>query len=111
MEAVHFGAGNIGRGFIGETLAEYGLQIHFVDVNETIIHALKLRGEYTNSLAAPGEKKILVEHVDGLNNAQDPEAVVKEFATADLVTTAIGPKILPNFAPLIETGLTARAAE
>ncbi|KMO61327.1 mannitol-1-phosphate 5-dehydrogenase, partial [Lacticaseibacillus rhamnosus] len=110
MEAVHFGAGNIGRGFIGETLAANGFKINFVDVNETIINALNQRGEYTITLAAPGEKKIHVDNVDGLNNAKDPEAVVKAIAQADLVTTAIGPKILPIIAPLIAQGLQARAA-
>lgn len=110
MEAVHFGAGNIGRGFIGETLAANGFKINFVDVNETIINALNQRGEYTITLAAPGEKKIHVDNVDGLNNAKDPEAVVKAIAQADLVTTAIGPKILPIIAPLIAQGLQARDA-
>ncbi len=89
MEAVHFGAGNIGRGFIGETLAANGFKINFVDVNETIINALNQRGEYTITLAAPGEKKIHVDNVDGLNNAKDPEAVVKAIAQADLVTTPL----------------------
>lgn len=110
MEAVHFGAGNIGRGFIGETLAANGFKIHFVDVNETIIDALNQRGEYTITLAAPGEKQIHVANVDGINNGKDPDAVVKAIVGTDLVTTAIGPKILPFIAPLIAQGIEARKA-
>ena len=90
MDAVHFGAGNIGRGFIGETLASNNFAIHFVDVNATIIVALNERHEYDIELAAPGQQQIHVEHVDGLNNQQQPQAVVQAIAQTDLVTTAIG---------------------
>src|SRR5699024_85337 len=37
-----------------------------------------------------------------------PEAVQKAIAEADLVTTAIGPSILPKIAPLIAEGLKFR---
>lgn len=110
MRAIHFGAGNIGRGFIGETLAANGFGIDFVDVNETIINALNERGEYDIQLAAPGQKKIHVSNVDGINNGKNPEKVVEAIKTTDMITTAIGPKILDIIAPLIAEGLTARVA-
>lgn len=109
MKAVHFGAGNIGRGFIGETLAANGFSIDFVDVNSTIIDALNQRHEYDIELAAASHEKIHVANVDGLNNKDHPEAVVAAIEKTDLVTTAIGPKILPFIAPLIADGIKARA--
>ena len=108
MRAVHFGAGNIGRGFIGETLAANGFSIAFVDVNEKIIDELNKRHEYTIELAAVGQKKIKVNNVKGINNSKNPEQVINEIAQADLVTTAIGPKVLQFIAPLIAQGIVAR---
>lgn len=108
MRAVHFGAGNIGRGFIGETLAANGFSIAFVDVNEKIIDELNKRHEYTIELAAVGQKKIKVNNVKGINNSKNPEQVINEIAQTDLVTTAIGPKVLQFIAPLIAQGIVAR---
>lgn len=109
-KAVHFGAGNIGRGFIGEILFENGFEIAFVDVNETIIDALNARGSYEIEIAEDGQRRIPVSGVRGINNAKNPEAVVAAIAETDLVTTAIGPNILPFIAPLIAQGIEARQA-
>jgi len=108
MKAVHFGAGNIGRGFIGEILHRNNIDITFVDVNDTIIAALKERGAYTIELADSTHEQLTVTHVTGLNNQTEPEKVVEAIQTADLLTTAIGPAILPHIAPLIAEGIEAR---
>ncbi|MGT2811422.1 mannitol-1-phosphate 5-dehydrogenase [Streptococcus minor] len=109
-KAVHFGAGNIGRGFIGEILFENGFEIAFVDVNDTIIDALNARGSYEIEIAEEGQRHISVSGVRGINNAKNPEAVVAAIAEADLVTTAIGPNILPFIAGLVAQGIEARQA-
>lgn len=109
-KAVHFGAGNIGRGFIGEILFENGFEIAFVDVNEAIINALNERGSYEIEIAEEGQRRIAVSGVRGINNRLHPEAVVAAIAEADLVTTAIGPNILPHIAPLVAQGIEARRA-
>lgn len=108
MRDVHFGAGNIGRGFIGEILFQNDFNITFVDINATLIDALKERGTYEIELADASKERITVTGVTGLNNQTDPAAVIQAVAEADLVTTAIGPNVLPFIAELIAKGLQIR---
>ncbi|MFD2728473.1 mannitol-1-phosphate 5-dehydrogenase [Enterococcus camelliae] len=108
MQATHFGAGNIGRGFIGEILANNGFAIHFVDINETIIDALSERKGYTIELAEEAHRTIKVSNVDGINNQTNPDAVVDAVFESEIVTTAIGPTILPFIAELIAKGIQKR---
>ena len=41
-----YGAGNIGRGFIGQTFSLAGYKVGFIDVNMTLIDRLNADGEY-----------------------------------------------------------------
>lgn len=107
-KAVHFGAGNIGRGFIGEILSESGFEIDFVDINEQVIDELKRRQQYDIELAEEEKRRIHIEHVNGINNHMEPHKVIEAIQIADIITTAIGPNVLPHIASLIAEGIKAR---
>lgn len=109
MKAVHFGAGNIGRGFIGALLNRAGYEVIFADVNEAIINELNARNEYTVTLASEEGGKEHITGVRGLNSNEDEAALIKEITTADLITTAVGPTILKFIAPVLAKGLTQRS--
>ncbi|MCV9884410.1 mannitol-1-phosphate 5-dehydrogenase [Metabacillus halosaccharovorans] len=108
MKAVHFGAGNIGRGFIGLLLHQSGYAVEFVDVNETLINELNKEKAYRVMLANEEKQEFFVENVSGINSQQHPDAVIEAISKADIVTTAVGPNILKLVAPLIAEGLKKR---
>lgn len=108
MKAVHFGAGNIGRGFVGLMLHEAGYEVVFADVADALISQLASASSY--DVHEVGENPA-VKTVDGfraLNSSTQEDAVVEEISTADVVTTAVGPHILKFVAPVIARGLAAR---
>lgn len=108
--AVHFGAGNIGRGFIGDILSKNNVAITFVDVNERVIDELNKRHSYEIEVAEEGQPHIVIKNVSGINNAKNPDEVIKAIASTDIITTATGPNILPFIAELIAKGIEARKA-
>ncbi len=108
MHAVHFGAGNIGRGFIGQLLHEAGYDITFVDVRDDMVDALKNEGRYEVILADEDEEHILVDRVTALHSEHDADEVTEQLAGADLITTAVGPTVLKIIAPAIAKGLVER---
>jgi len=111
MKAVHFGAGNIGRGFVGLLLHEGGYELVFSDVAGALVDAINDTDSYTVHEAGPGGTDRVVTGYRALNSAEDPEAVAAEVATADVVTCAVGPTVLRFIAPAIVAGLTRRSPD
>ncbi|WP_435746091.1 mannitol-1-phosphate 5-dehydrogenase [Microbacterium sp. PMB16] len=108
MKAVHFGAGNIGRGFVGLLLHEGGYEVVFSDVADALVDAINAVDEYTVHEAGPGGVDHVVTGFRAVNSRTDAEALTREIATADVVTTAVGPTVLRFVAPAIVAGLAAR---
>lgn len=71
-QAVMYGAGNIGRGFIGQLFSLSGYDTNFIDVNMTMIQRLNADHCYPLYVAKDGRyEKTLVEHVSGVDGRQE----------------------------------------
>lgn len=106
---VHFGAGNIGRSFIGQLFSRAGYEVVFVDVNTELINLLNKRNQYkviikNNKLP---DQTILVENVRAVNGI-DLDRVAEEIATASYLSTSVGKDVLPRILPSIAKGLILR---
>ncbi|WP_144876568.1 mannitol-1-phosphate 5-dehydrogenase [Microbacterium sp. 1.5R] len=111
MKAVHFGAGNIGRGFVGLLLNEGGYEVVFSDVADALVDAINAADSYTVHEAGPGGTDHVVTGFRAVNSKNDPEGAADEVATADVVTTAVGPTVLRFVAPTIVAGLARRSPD
>ncbi|HID8486699.1 TPA: mannitol-1-phosphate 5-dehydrogenase [Serratia marcescens] len=106
MKALHFGAGNIGRGFIGKLLADAGVEVTFADVNQTVLDLLNSRKSYSVHVVGEQERVERVNNVSAVNSGSEAAAAL--IAEADLVTTAVGSQILAKIAGTIAKGLVLR---
>jgi len=107
-KAVHFGAGNIGRGFVAQFLHASGYEVVFADVNDELIGLLQSQSSYEVHEVGEDSRTTVVDGYRAVNSRTDEEALVAEIATADVVTTAVGARILPFVAPVIARGLAQR---
>ena len=105
-KAIQFGAGNIGRGFIGSLLSKAGYHVVFADVNTEIIDKINKDKEYTIHVmdtVCSEEKVNDISGVISINNE-----IYKEIVEAEIITTAVGPVVLQRIAPTIAKGIALR---
>jgi mannitol-1-phosphate 5-dehydrogenase len=109
MKAVQFGAGNIGRGFIGLLLSRAGYEVCFVDINDVLVSQINQKHTYTVTLADHTRQTTVVSGVSAING-EHMEQVAEAVAVADLVTTAVGVATLEHIALGIARGIEKRFA-
>jgi mannitol-1-phosphate 5-dehydrogenase len=110
MQAVQFGAGKIGRGFLGQLLFEGGYWTTFVDADTALVDALNGRCEYPLWLVSERETQTQrIGNLCALEARRDREKVTQAIVEADLISIAVGANVLPHIALALAAGLNARA--
>lgn len=109
-QAVMYGGGNIGRGFIGATLSQAGYQVTFVDVAEPVVKALQENNTYpVRYVSNEGYEDVWIQNVTAVNG-NDTAAVAEAIANCHIMATAVGVRVLPWIVPNILAGLRKRWA-
>ncbi len=105
--ALIFGAGKVGRGFLGQLLSRSGYQLWFVDRDAALVARLEAAGRYPVLLMQELPRRVSVEGVKALHSG-DTDAVAERFAQAAVVLTAVGGPHLPDVARQIARGVERR---
>lgn len=105
--AIMYGAGNIGRGFIGKVFADSGYEVCFLDIMQEIIDEVNARGQYNVRIVSnAGEQDTVVKPVRAVNSLTDQ--AIDEIVNCEIMATAVGVNVLPKIAPVIAKGMVAR---
>lgn len=105
-KAIQFGAGNIGRGFIGALLSKSGYEVIFADVNEEILSEINSQKKYKIFIKDVESYEEEITNIKGINvNSSQLNEEIKE---ASVITTAVGPVVLPKVALNIANGIKFR---
>jgi len=99
-----FGAGKIGRSFIGQLFGCGGYEVVFIDISKLIINALNDKRKYPVFIKDVKEDIIWIKNVRGVL-ATDTEKILTEISDTDLIAVCVGQKGLLKIAPSIAKGI------
>merc|ERR1712000_107390 len=89
-KAVHFGAGNIGRGFVACFLHNSGYEVVFADVNDSLINLINDTPSYkVIEVGAEGTTENTITNYRAINSNTHKDELVEEIRTADVVAQGI----------------------
>ncbi|RDA96271.1 hypothetical protein CP533_1678 [Ophiocordyceps camponoti-saundersi (nom. inval.)] len=111
-KAVHFGAGNIGRGFVACFLHNSGYEVVFADVVDSLIDRLNATPSYkVIEVGAEGTDELTITKYRAINSKTHEEELIQEISTADIATCSVGPNILKFIAPVLAKGIDRRSPD
>jgi mannitol-1-phosphate 5-dehydrogenase len=112
-KAIQYGAGNIGRGFMGQLFWEAKYHTTFIESRKDIVRLLNERKKYPLKLLDAYSRKEIDLSIDNIDclEADNEKAIAESVSKADIIGTAVGVKILKLIAPFLAKGLKERKGE
>jgi mannitol-1-phosphate 5-dehydrogenase len=108
---VIFGAGRIGRSFIGQLFSNAGYGVVFVDVDRQLVESLDQRKAYPvviRDSKHPGEERTLqVKNITALHSSEE-EKIITRIEEADILATSVGKYGLPGLTGILDRGIRSR---
>ena len=104
---VIFGAGKIGRSFIGQIFGCSGYKIVFIDTDPIIVADLSNCGSYRVKIIGQNEEEIIVPNVQAIS-AFEKQLVIETVSTAGILAVSVGKNSLEKVIPVIAAGLELR---
>jgi len=110
--AIQFGAGNIGRGFMGQLFWEIGYKTYFVEYEKDMVAVLNETGKYPLRLLDAYSKEEINLTIDNFEavTTDEKERIAELFSNAEIAGTAVGVNNLKAITPLIVEGIRKRRA-
>ena len=108
MQLVQWGAGNIGRSFIGQVFARSGYEVTFIDIDTSLIERLNQNHSYDVIVVSQeGEERLTITGVQAIHGGNQ-ELVNEAILKADLLSVSVGKQILPRIAGQLADALQYR---
>ena len=106
---VQFGAGNIGRAFIGQLFSRLDYEVVFIDVDMTLVEELNKQRKYSvivKSSDKPDEV-INIRNVRAVH-ASSRQEIIDEIREASFISTSVGKNAVTKIIPVISEGIAGR---
>lgn len=105
---VIFGAGKIGRSFIGQVFSRSGYEVVFVDINEHLIGLLNQHRQYRVTFRDDNKEEHLdIRPVRGIC-LNDEQSVINDLTDTDIVAVSVGQQGLRATIPVLAKSLIVR---
>lgn len=104
---VIFGAGRIGRSFIGQIFSRAGYEVVFVDVDHHLINLLNKHKCYKIIIKGESDDLLLIRNIRGIH-FEDTARILNELSTTTVSAVSVGQSALPAVIPLIAKCLQQR---